>query len=89
MKSSKIRKQEQITFRFYKWYFTVEKNGILQTKHYIKMYRAAESERYFYIYLDRTHSFILDKNSFTKGNALKFSEFAEKKFKNKFKKYLD
>lgn len=87
MKSKKIKQQEEIKFYFYnKYYFVVKKNKNRQVVRYFKIYRINEDDKNFYLYLDKTHAFIVSKEGFVKGDAKQFQKFMIQKFKFKYVK---
>ena len=74
-KSEKISNNSTFTFTFYDKYFTVkEKNDIYKSK-YRNLYKIFETDNYFYLYIDKNHSFLLDKTGFIVGNSNDFNKF--------------
>ena len=57
------------------------------TMKYYKLKKVFETKKYFYLYIDKRHAFILDKNGFKKGDITTFSDFIKKKCLFKYKKY--
>ena len=53
---------------------------------YWKLYKIFENEDYFYLYLDKTHAFLLSKQGFDIGTPEEFREFIKKKCIFKFRK---
>lgn len=87
MKSKRINQQEEMEFYFYnKYYFVVRTNKKRQVIRYFKIYRINEDDKNFYLYLDKTHAFIVSKEGFAKGNAEQFKKFMIQKFKFKYVK---
>lgn len=78
-KSEKIQKEQSFTFKFYENFFTIEDLKVYSKIKYYQLYRVFETNDFFYLYLDKTHSFLLDKSCFKKGNVEDFSLFLKKK----------
>lgn len=79
LKSSKIKNEEEIEFYFYNRYFIVKKNGQRKKIRYFKLHRVNSDKENFYLYIDKTHAFILSKLGFIKGTPKKFERFISKK----------
>lgn len=77
--SDKIQKEQIFTFKFYKNFFTCENTKEIQKVQYYRLYRIFETDDFFYLYIDRTHSFLVSKTSFNLGKASDFSSFIHKK----------
>ena len=74
-KSEKISDNSTFTFTFYDKYFTIkEKNDIYKSK-YRNLYKIFETDNYFYLYIDKNHSFLLDKTGFIVGDSNDFNKF--------------
>lgn len=79
-KSDKIVKHQIYTFIFYHNCFKIKcQNEIEDIKYYINIHRINENKRYIYIYMDETHSYLLDKQGFIQGNIEEFKKFMKKK----------
>ena len=78
-KSEKIQKEKNFTFKFYHNFFTVEDEKEFSTIKYLKLYRVFETKNFFYLYIDKKHSFLIDKSKFKKENSDEFSHFIKKK----------
>lgn len=74
-KSDIIKKQDFFTFCFYEKFFTICKNTEIEniqnnTKidefFYCNIYKIFETKNFFYLYIDDSHSFILNKSYFSK-----------------------
>ena len=75
--SDKIQEEKEFTFTFYDQFFTVEdKKEIAQFKYHY-LHKIFETKDFFYLYIDKTHSFLLDKYKFQFGSN--FSAFIQKK----------
>lgn len=86
LKSEKVVQEKIIIYCFYDKYFTIEMNKKTQKYKYYELYRIHQDENNFYFYIDKTHTFIIDKKGFEKGTVQEFKEFLRKKCKFKFKK---
>ena len=79
LNSSKIKNSEDIEYCFYNKYFTTKVNENKQKVRYYKIYKVYSDNKNFYLYLDKTHAFILNKKGFTKGTPDEFNKFILKK----------
>ena len=87
LNSEKIKKEKAFTFKFYDKSFEVSNMVEYSTMKYYKLKKVFETKKYFYLYIDKRHAFILDKNGFKKGDIATFSDFIKKKCLFKYKKY--
>lgn len=78
-KSDKIKKQKLFTFKFYDKFFTIQDDNQFSEIKYYELYRVFETEGFFYLYIDKTHSFLVDKSCFKENNWQNFSKFIKKK----------
>lgn len=78
-KSDKIKKQKVFTFKFYDKFFTIQDDKQFSKMKYYQLYRAFETDDFFYLYIDKTHSFLIDKSCFKEDNWQNFSLFIKKK----------
>lgn len=83
--SNKITQKQSFTFCFYKNYFKIYTKKEYSIVHYRKIYKIFETDTFFYIYLDRRHSLLMDKSGFKKGTPLAFRTFIKKKCPFKYK----
>lgn len=83
--SDKIQKETKHTFKFYEDKFSVEDKKQIATSKYSKIYKIFETENFFYIYVDITHSLVLEKEKFVIGTSDEFSTFIKKKCWFKYK----
>lgn len=88
LKSSKIKNNEEIEFCFYSKYFTTKVNQKKQKVRYYKIYKICNDEKNFYLYLDKTHAFIVSKDGFAKGSPEEFEKFILKKCRFKIGRIL-
>lgn len=79
LESDKFEKEKTFTFKFYEKYFTITCDGIGEKLKYSNLHRVFETADYFYLYIDKTHSLLLDKSGFTVGNISKFLRFLKRK----------
>ena len=85
-KSNKIQNEEEFTFIFYEKYFKIRNRLKSNKVKYYELYKVFETSKFFYLYIDKTHSFLLDKEKFSIGFSDDFSKFMHKKCWYKFKK---
>lgn len=84
-KSNKIQNNLVNYYFFYDKFFKV-KNQLGSSKiKYHKLHRVYENGNYFYLYLDDTNAFIIDKCGFTIGDSETFKKFIKNKVWFKFK----
>ena len=88
LKSSKIKNREEIEFSFYNKYFTTKINQKKQKVRYFGIYKVCNDNKNFYLYLDKTHAFIISKNGFIKGTSEEFEKFIMKKCRFKIGRML-
>lgn len=81
LESSKISGQEEFTFKFYDKYFTVNNLKKIEEIKYVKIYKAFETNIYFYLYINRTNAFILEKSGFVNKDIDEFKDFLKTKLK--------
>lgn len=84
--SDKIQNEKEYTFKFYNNFFTSEDNKEISKIKYYQLYRVFETSDFFYLYIDKTLSFLMDKSKFKNSNSAEFSRFIKKKCWWKFKK---
>lgn len=77
--SDKVKKHLKNTYYFYDKYMQIKNVNDNVKLRYYKLYKVFETENYFYLYVNKNYSFVLDKNGFTVGNAGNFYEFIKKK----------
>lgn len=78
-KSEKIQKEKQFTFIFFHNFFTIEDEKEFSKIKYYQLYKVFETESFFYLYIDKTHSFLVDKSKFKENNPSAFSDFIKRK----------
>ena len=81
-----IQKEKSFTFKFYDKYFIISEKKDLNIVKYYKLKKAFETKDFFYLYLDKSHAFLLNKKNFIIGNPEDFSRFLKKKCFLRFKK---
>lgn len=62
--SSTIQTEKEFTFNFYDKYFKIIDNNQFEIFKYYKIYKVYETDNFFYLYTNRTHSFLINKNNF-------------------------
>ena len=85
-KSDKVVKEKLIVYYFYDKKFEIELNNQKQEFKYYQIYRIHQDEYNIYLYTDKTHTFIIDKNGFEIGTMQEFRNFLRQKCKLRFKK---
>lgn len=86
VQSPKIAKETIFTFTFYDKYLKCSDLKTYYKISYFKLFKVYETNQFFYLYTDKTHSFLLDKSNFVIGNSEDFSTFIKKKCRFKYKK---
>ena len=86
LKGETIKEEKSFTFKFYEKYFKVYDKLNSNTIRYYRLRRAFETSNFFYLYLDKTHAFIINKENFSIGTTTDFSRFIGKKCFPRFKK---
>ena len=87
IKSKKIEEEQEFTFKFYDKNFLLYGKKLNVKMYYWQLKRVFETEDKFYLYLDKTDAFILDKQGFEIGNVDDFREFIKRKCIFRYKKY--
>lgn len=86
LKGETISQEKSFTFKFYEKYFKVSDNINVNKVKYLNLRRGFETKDFFYLYLDKTHAFIINKKNFSIGKSIDFSEFIKKKCFLRYKK---
>ena len=84
--SDNINQEKSFTFKFYEKYFKVSDNINVNKVKYLNLRKGFETKDFFYLYLDKTHAFIINKKNFSIGKSIDFSEFIKKKCFLRYKK---
>ena len=84
----KEHSNKEYTFTFYNSYMTIENEKEKYKYNYWKLHRLCQNRKYFYLYVDNCHAFILQKNMFTTGNVKDFNKFIRKKTLFSFIRFL-
>ena len=79
--SEKIFNKKTFRFIFYDNIFTIEDEENFFKLKYKDLYKIFEHNNSFYLYTDKTHAILIDKNGFSKGNYSQFYKFIKKKIK--------
>lgn len=79
LKTEKFEKEKEFTFKFYEKYFTISDTKNLEKVKYWQLYKIYETKDFFYLYIDKSHAFLLDKTTFTKGDLSEFFNFIKRK----------
>lgn len=86
-KSDKIQNEKEFTFKFYNNFFTVEDNKEYIKMNYFQLYKVFETHDFFYLYIDKKHSFLIEKSKFKNNDSSLFSSFIKRKCWWKYKLY--
>ena len=86
-RNDKSVKEFTYTFSFYEKYFKVSSKKEYSIFKYKDIYKIYETKRFFYLYVDRVHSLLIDKSNFKKGTSLEFKQFLIKKCPFKYKHF--
>lgn len=86
-KSEKIQSEKEFTFKFYDNFFTVEDNNEYIKMNYFQLYKVFETQDFFYLYIDKRHSFLIEKSKFKSNASTSFSCFIKKKCWWKYRLY--
>lgn len=85
-KGETIKKEKSFTFKFYENKFSVLNLRSISDARYSDLYKVFETDTFFYLYIDKKHSLLLEKSKFTKGTSNDFSAFIKKKCWYKYKR---
>ena len=80
-----LKNEKEFSFKFYNDYFIISDNTTYSKMKYFELYKVYETTNFFYLYTDRTHSFLINKSNFSIGTPVDFSEFIHKKLRFRFK----
>ena len=86
LKGKTLQEEKSFTFKFYEKYFKIQYKLQIDTVKYYQIRKIFETKNFFYLYIDRTHAFIINKENFLIGKPADFSEFLKKKCIFRFKK---
>lgn len=84
LKSKKIQKEQEFIFKFYDKYFKVYSQKIDNKIYYWQLKKVFETSHFFYLYIDKTHAFLISKQGFDIGTSEQFTKFIHKKCIFKF-----
>ena len=85
LNSEPIKKEKTYIFSFYEKYFIVNDLNTATKVYYFRLHKAFETKSFYYLYIDTSHAYIVDKSSFVIGTCEDFSIFLKKKLWIKFK----
>lgn len=86
LKGKTLQEEKSFTFKFYEKYFKIQDKLQTDTVKYYQIHKVFETKNFFYLYIDRTHAFIINRENFSIGTPADFSEFLKKKCIFRFKK---
>lgn len=82
--SDKIQKQLQNTYSFFDKYLQISNiNGLSEIK-YHKLYKVLQDKYSFYLYIDKDHALIVNKNGFSLGDVNNFYNFIKRRTLHRF-----
>lgn len=84
--SDTIVNEKEFKFIFYDKYFKIIGKKQLSNCRYFSLYKVFDTDEFFYLYLDKTHSLLLEKQGFIQGTPDDFSNFIKKKTLWKYSK---
>ncbi len=73
--SKKIKEEYEFEFWFYEDYFLIKRLEKQEKFLYRHIYRAYETNNFFYLYINKDNAFILNKKGFLKGSIEDFKDF--------------
>ena len=82
--SKKIQEEKEFSFIFYEKNFKIRDKLQFEVIRYSFIRKVFETPTFFYLYIDKTHAYLLSKDSFSIGSADEFSNFIHKKCWLKF-----
>ncbi len=88
IQSPKIEKEQEFIFKFFEKYFSIYSKKVNRQIKYWKLKKIFETNEFFYLYIDKTHAFLLDKNKFEIGTSEAFRKFISQKCKFRFSSKL-
>ena len=86
LKTKAIAKEQTFNFYFYDKYFKVRDNLNFDKISYFRLHKVYETPKYFYLYLTKKYSFIINKEGFRQGTNEEFSNFIKNKMWFKYSK---
>ena len=84
--SKTIKEEKYFTFKFYEKYFKIQDKLQTNIVKYYSIRKVFETKDFFYLYIDKTHAFLINKKNFSIGKPTDFSEFIKKKCILRYKK---
>ena len=84
LESDAIINEKEFKFIFYQKQFYIIDDNKYNTIRYFDLYKIFETPNYFYLYLDKSHSFIINKKTFLKGDPISFRTFFKKNYPFKY-----
>ena len=84
LKSQKLENEQEFIFKFKEKKVLVYSKKINRQVYYWQLHKVYDSEDFFYLYIDKTHAFLLDKQNFEIGTPEAFTKFMNQKCRFKF-----
>ncbi len=85
LKSKKIETEQEFTFKFYEKNFLIYSQKVNSKVYYWQLKKVFDTNDYFYLYIDKTHAFLISKVGFEIGNSEEFKEFMKRKCRFKYR----
>lgn len=85
LNSGKISNESKNVFVFYERFFKVYHNKEITKMSYWKLHKIFETKTHFYLYVNKTYAFILNKEGFSLGTSDTFSDFIKRKCRFKYR----
>ena len=79
LKTDKFENEKEFTFKFYEKYFIISDKKNYDKIKYWQLHKVFKTKDFFYLYINKDHAFIIDKNNFTIGNSTDFFKFLKQK----------
>ena len=89
LKTDAIVQEKEFQFRFFEKAIEILDKANVSRVKYFKIKHIYETDDYFYLYIDKNHAFLLEKNGFVIGNSNDFKAFIKHKCPFRFKSYCD
>ena len=75
MESNKILDEEEFEYEFYDKFFTIKNKENIEEIKYSLIKKCYETKGYFYLYIDNSNAFIINKEGFIQGNIEDYKKF--------------
>lgn len=79
LKTDKFKNEKEFTFKFYEKYFIISDKTNYDKIKYRQLYKVFKTKDFYYLYINKDHAFIINKNTFSIGNPDNFFTFIKRK----------